>query len=183
MEEIRGRARAMLCFPQMATKAQITPEQYLDMTFEHDAEFVHGEIVHRAMPNYTYGRIQTLLSSLFEAVRSPHRLFACSDVRMKLAPDLYRIPDTAVFAIPPKTEVPEQAPLAVIEILSPDDRYHDVVQKLEEYRAWGVPNIWVVDPLAKRFAIYTDWGLQYVSSLALADYPFELTPGNLFFDL
>jgi Uma2 family endonuclease len=171
----------MLCFPQMATKAQITAEQYLHMTFEYDAEFVHGEIVERAMPKY--GRIQTLLSSLFEAVRSPHRLFACSDVRMKLAPDLYRIPDTAVFAIPPKTEVPEQAPVVVIEILSPDDRYHDVVKKLEEYRVWGASNIWVVDPLAKRFAVYTDWSLQYVSSLLLADYALELTPGVLFSDL
>jgi Uma2 family endonuclease len=167
----------------MATQAQITAEQYLHMTFEHDAEFVHGEIVERAMPSYTHGRIQTLLSSLFEAVRAPHRLFACSDVRMKLAPDLYRIPDTAVFVTPPKRELPEQAPLVVIEILSSDDRYHDVVEKLEEYRVWGVPNIWVVDPLSKRFAVYTDWGLQYVSSLALPDYPLELTSGVLFPDL
>lgn len=102
---------------------------------------------------------------------------------MKLAPDLYRIPDTAVFVTQPKSEVPEQAPLVVIEILFPDDRYHDVVEKLEEYRLWGTPNIWVVDPRAKRFAVYTDWGLQYVSSLALADYPYELTPGVLFSDL
>jgi hypothetical protein len=50
MEEIRGR-RAMLCFPQMATKAQITAEQYLHMTFEYDAEFVRGEIVERSMPD------------------------------------------------------------------------------------------------------------------------------------
>jgi hypothetical protein len=42
----------MLCFPQMATKAQITAEQYLDMTFEYDAEFVHGELVERSMPDY-----------------------------------------------------------------------------------------------------------------------------------
>jgi len=173
----------MLCFPQMATKAQITAEQYLHMTFEHDAEFVHGEIVERSMPNYTHGRIQTLLSSLFEAVRSPHRLLACSGVRMRIGPDLYRIPDIAVFVNAPKLAVPEQPPMVVGEILSPDDRYHDVVEKLDEYRMWGVPNVWVVGPLAKRFAVYTDWGLQYVSSLALADYSLELTPGILFSDL
>jgi hypothetical protein len=46
-----------------------------------------------------------------------------------------------------------------------------------------VPNIWVVDPLNKRLALYTALGLQNVSSLALADYPFELTPGILFSDL
>ena len=57
MEEIRGR-RAMLCSRQMATKAQVTAEQYLHMTFEHDAEYVHGEIVERALPDRTHSTIQ-----------------------------------------------------------------------------------------------------------------------------
>jgi hypothetical protein len=57
------------------------------------------------------------------------------------------------------------------------------MQKLEEYRIWGVPNIWVVDPRNKRLAFYTEAGLQHASSLALAGYPFELTPGVLFSDL
>ena len=38
----------MLCSRQMATKAQVTAEQYLHMTFDYDAEFVRGEIVERA---------------------------------------------------------------------------------------------------------------------------------------
>jgi Uma2 family endonuclease len=177
-----GAARAMLCFPQMATKAQITAEQYLHTTFEHDAEFVRGEIVERSMPTYLHGRIQAMLSSLFEAVRSPHRLFPCSEVRMKLAPDVYRIPDVAVFVQPPGEVVPDRAPLVVVEILSPDDRHHDLMEKLEEYRVWGVPNIWVVDPISKRLAMYSTLGLQYASSLALAEYPLELTPAVLFSD-
>jgi Uma2 family endonuclease len=57
------------------------------------------------------------------------------------------------------------------------------MEKLEEYRVWGVPNIWVVDPMAQRLSIYTEFALQNVSSLALADYPFELTPAALFSDL
>jgi Uma2 family endonuclease len=182
MEEIRGR-RAVLCFPQMATKAQITAEQYLHMTFEYDAEFVHGELVERAMPNYFHGRIETLLSSLFEALRSPYRLYACSGVRMRLAQDLYRIPDIAAFVTPPDGAVPYEPPLVVVEILSPDDRHHDLMEKLEEYRAWGVPNIWVIDPLARRLSLYSEAGLQNVSSLALSGYPFELTPSVLFSDL
>ena len=67
MAEIRG-WHAVLCFPQVATKTQITAEQYLRMTFEHDAEFVHGEIVERAMPDYIHSRIQVLLAALFESL-------------------------------------------------------------------------------------------------------------------
>ena len=100
---------------------------------------------------------------------------------MRVAPNVYRLPDVAVFAEDePKENVPSSPPVLVIEILSKDDRYYDVMEKLEQYRVWGVPNIWVVDPIAKRLSRYTEAGLQHVSSLALAHYPFELTPGSLF---
>jgi Uma2 family endonuclease len=183
MEEIRGRP-AMLCFPQMATKAQITAEQYLHMTFEHDAEYVRGEIVERSLPDYIHGKIAFLLAQALVPVARSRALYPCFEVRMRLAPNVYRIPDVSVFAgQEPKQDVPWEPPLLVIEILSKDDRYHDLMEKLEEYRVWGVANIWVVDPLSKRLSIYTESGLRNATSLALADYPFELTPSVLFSDL
>jgi len=183
MEEIRG-GGAMLCFPQMATKAQITAEQYLHMTFEYDAEYVHGEIVERSLPDYIHGKIAFLLAQALVPVTRPHPLYPCFEVRMRVAPDVYRIPDVSVFVgEEPKQSVPLDPPFLVIEILSKDDRYHDLMEKLDEYRVWGVPNIWMVDPLAKRLSVYTESGPQNVSSLPLADYPFELTPSVLFSDL
>src|SRR5580698_2228269 len=183
MEEIQGR-RGMLCFPQMATKEQITAGQYLHMTFEHDAEYVHGEIVERSMPDNVHSLIQFLILMEIGRLIQSHPLFPRPELRLRLEPRVYRIPDISVFGgKPPRESVPSTPPLLVIEILSKDDRHHNLMQKLEEYRIWGVPNIWVVDPLAKRLAAYTESGLQYVSSLALADYPFELTPCILFPDL
>jgi Uma2 family endonuclease len=183
MEEIRGR-RAMLSFPQMATKAQITAEQYLHMTFEHDAEFVRGEIVERGMPDKLHSTIQFLILMAIGRLIQSYPLFPYPELRLRLEPRVFRIPDISVYSGQrPPENVPSTPPLLAIEILSKDDRHHNLMQKLEEYRVWGVQNIWLVDPLAKRFAIYTELGLQYVSSLALADYPFELTPGVLFSDL
>ena len=40
-------------------------------------------------------------------------------------------------------------PLAVVEILSPEDRFAAVVQKCAEYEAFGVPEIWIVDPRSR----------------------------------
>jgi Uma2 family endonuclease len=174
----------MLCFEQMATKTQIRAEDYLRMTFEHDAEFVHGEIVVRSMPDLTHGRIQFLLGAELAKFSRAHPLYPCFEVRMKVAPGIYRIPDVAVFAGRlPEQQVPDQPPLVVVEILSKDDRHSDLMQKLEEYRAWGVPHIWVIDPSTQRFSMYTELGLQKVSSLSLSDYPFELTPAELFTNL
>jgi Uma2 family endonuclease len=182
MAEIRG-WRAVLCFPQVATKTQITAEQYLRMTFEHDAEFVPGEIVERAMPDYIHGRTQGLLAVLLETVSRSHALLACAGLRMKVASDGYRIADVAVFSERPREPFPDTPPQIALEILSKDDSHSDLMQKLEEYLTWGVANIGVVDPITKRFSAYTHLGLQNVSSFSLPDYSFQLTPSDLFNDL
>ena len=153
------------------------------MTFEHDAEFVHGEIVERSMPDLIHSRIQTELAIGFGGLRKSHGLCTCTELRMKVASHVYRIPDVAVYADRPSQPVPDTPPLVAIEILSPDDRHSDLMQKLEEYRLWGVQHIWVIDPATQRFSVYSELGLQNVSSLGLSDYPFQLTPAELFNDL
>jgi Uma2 family endonuclease len=170
----------MLCFEQVATRTQIRAEDYLRMTFEHDAEFVHDEIVERSMPDLTHSRIQGLMGAAF----ATHPLYPCLELRMKLSPDVYRVADVAIFVAKPREQrFPDTPPLVVVEILSKDDRYSDLTQKLEEYRKWGVANIWLIDPSARRFTSYTERLLQNVSSLCLPDYPFQLTPAELFADL
>jgi Uma2 family endonuclease len=174
----------MLLLAQVATKTQITAEQYLRMTFEHDAELVHGDIVERSMPDYVHARIQILLGVLFESLRLSHALFACAELRCKIASDVFRIPDICVIAGKgPQQSLPDRPPLVVFEVLSRDDRHSDLMQKLEEYRVWGVPNIWVIDPATQRFSIYSELGLQNVSSFVLNDYPFQLAPADLFSQL
>ena len=174
----------MLSFPQMATKAQITAEQYLHMTFEYEAEYVRGEVVERSMPDRLHSKIQLRILMAIVRLIESYPLFPYPELRLRLEAHVYRIPDVCVFAgEDPKPSVPSTPPLLAIEILSKDDRHYDLMEKLEEYRVWGVPNIWVVDPLSKRLSLYNESGLQNVSSLALADYPFELTPGVLFSDL
>ena len=168
----------------MATKAPVTADEYLHMTFEHDAAFVRGEIVERAIPDKTHSTIQfRILTEVGRLIQS-YPLFPYPELRLRLEARVFRVPEVCVFAgAPPKEEVPSDPPLLAIEILSKDDRHYNLMEKLEEYRVWGVPNIWVVDPLLKRLSLYTASGLQNASSLALAEYPLELTPAALFSDL
>jgi Uma2 family endonuclease len=94
---------------------------------------------------------------------------------MKLRDGLFLIPDVAVFS----TAVPETPPLVAIEVLSPDDRLNAVRDKLEEYRAWGVAHVWLVDPQSRR--MYTcDNGLAEVASLAVPELGVELQPTDMF---
>jgi Uma2 family endonuclease len=166
----------------MASRLQVAPEEYLSMSFEDlDREYVRGEIVERSMPDYLHGETQTELGFRFRQLRDSHRLFPCSETRMRLAAELYRIPDVAVFAgSRPEEPVPSRPPLVVVEIISPEDRYSDVLEKLAEYQEWGVPYIWVVDPHRRTLASYEAGALSRVDRLALPGYPLEFSGDDLF---
>jgi len=50
------------------------------------------------------------------------------------------------------------APELIVEVLSPDDRWHDVQEKVAEYLAVGVDVIWVLDPKSQTVQIYRSKG-------------------------
>jgi len=61
----------------------------------------------------------------------------------------------------------------VIEVLSPDDRMAAVLEKLEEYRGWGVRHVWLVDPHSRRMYAW-DAGLREVERLAAVEVGVEI---------
>jgi Uma2 family endonuclease len=165
----------------MGAKAAISVEQYLHTSFpDLDREYRDGEIVERSLPDYLHSRTQALLSFFFEALRKKLSVYACPELRLKLRKGLYLIPDVAVFwPSPPAAGVPDTPPLVAIEILSPDDRLTTVREKLEEYRAWGVKHVWLVDPHSRR--MYTcDAGFIEVAVLEIPELEIELTPEAIF---
>ncbi len=165
----------------MATKALITPEQYLATHFEREPELVHGELVERPSPTFPHGDIQLELGSRLRALARTHRMYSGVEIRMRLDQDLYRIPDIVLWEGPePPGRLPASPPLLVVEVSSPDDRLHDLLQKLEEYRVWGVQHIWLVEPELKKFHIYDHGSLREVSQLELARFDFVVAAAELF---
>jgi Uma2 family endonuclease len=131
-----------------------------------DVEYVRGEIVERGMPDLVHSGVQKRLIVLLAAMEDRHRLFAFPELRLRLAGDLFRVPDVAVFAeAPPAQLVPDHPPLCVIETVSRDDRYTELLQKLDEYHRWGVPHVWVVDPWPERSSVHDGSDLRQVPEL------------------
>jgi Uma2 family endonuclease len=160
----------------MAIKALITPQQYLATQFEREPELVHGELVERPLPNLIHGRTQQRLAVHLDGVG-----YCCTEVRMRLAEDLYRIPDVAVFEGTGPTEaVPTAPPRLVVELSSPEDRLDAMLQKLDEYRTWGVRHIWLIEPERQRIHVYDRGSLTAVSRLELAEFGFTVTAQELF---
>ena len=65
------------------------------------------------------------------------------------------------------------------EVLSVDDRLTAVREKLEEYKAWSVPHVWLVDPHGKRLYV-CEKGLMEVTSLRVPELGIELQPDRIF---
>ncbi len=161
----------------MPTTVQISLQEYLSTSYEGtDREYVHGAVIERSMPSWTHGRTQGDIVRRFGNLPQSCRLYAGTEVRMQLAPDVFRVPDVAVFAgSPPGKDVSDIPPLVAVEVLSADDRLPDVLRKLEEYREWGVPHIWLIDPQLRRQYFYRDQKLNEVPALELPGYPIQLT--------
>jgi Uma2 family endonuclease len=95
-------------------------------------------------------------------------------MRIRVRQDWYPIPDVCVYTLPaPEEEVPSRPPLLWIEILSPDDRMPDVWRKANELLAYGVPNVWIIDPETLDSELRTPHGIKDVpnKTLRLADSP------------
>jgi len=104
----------------MAAKALVAVEQYLQMSFEGpDCEFVDGEIVERNAGENPHSKAQLRLILLLSGLAAWSPLHIRPELRLRLAPERYRIPDIAVFAgEEPAEDVPSTPPLVTIEIVS-----------------------------------------------------------------
>jgi Uma2 family endonuclease len=165
----------------MGTKAALPVEEYLHTAYpDLDKEYRDGVLVERSLPDYLHSKTQGLLIVLFAALRKAFPVFVCPELRLRVRPGLYRIPDVSVFyPNEPQERVPATPPFVAIEILSLDDRMADVRNKLAEYRAWGVTYVWLVDPYSKR--MYTcDAELVEASILRITELGVELKPADIF---
>ncbi len=76
---------------------------------------------------------------------------------MRVSATRFRIPDVCVILRGPGVEpVLTQPPLICIEVLSKDDTLRSMQERVDDYRAFGVPNIWVFDPVKRRVYICRD---------------------------
>jgi Uma2 family endonuclease len=165
----------------MAPKVAVSPEEYLRTSYPNpDREYRDGETVERAMPNLEHGTAQGNIYVRFKGVGKVHRMFPTVETRLRISRTRFLIPDVAVFHPgKPAQSVPDTPPLIVVEVLSPEDRMSQVLDKLEEYRQWGVKHVWLVDPHARRLYTFGE-GLREVRSLAVPEAGLELTPGEIF---
>lgn len=164
----------------MTAKVLLSPEEYLAMRFDREPEYVRGELKDKPMPDSYHALIQALIAGYLVPLYVSHRVQPRTENRCQVAPDVYRLPDVALFPPEPFQVVPTSPPLMVAEVVSRTDSQVELIQKYREYAAWGVPHIWIVNPWVRRLAVWRDDSEISVQALALPEYGFELRPEQLF---
>jgi Uma2 family endonuclease len=163
----------------MGTQIAIPIEEYLHTSYPGtDREYRDGEVVERSMPDYLHGKCQGILFTFFIALPERLKIYPSVETRVRLSSGRVLIPDVAVFHPTEPAEVPSSPPLVAIEVLSRGDSLNEVRSKLEEYRAWGVPHVWLVDPHSRRFYRCDDRFTE-VETLELEEFGISLRSGDV----
>jgi Uma2 family endonuclease len=130
----------------------------------HVYELIDGELVRRPDMGFRHGVLQTKVARLVAEYAEAHDLgeVAGADtiVVFRRDPDLGLRPDaTFVRAERLPTGSDDERPLQivpdlVIEVVSPNDLASDVDEKIEKYRRFRVPLIWILWPRRKAVTVY-----------------------------
>ena len=141
------------------------------------ASIVRGEGGREATADFGSLQAQAEVAVPFHEQR---RLPRCHRTSFAARKGLIRVADVAVFhPEEPSEPIRPAASLSSSKSSHPGDSYSGVTEKLAEYHAWGVPNVWLVDPQLKKLYVYGG-GLREVDAFELSSPPLRLTATEIF---
>src|ERR1044072_285178 len=125
----------------------ISEEEYLHTSYDPDCGFEDGVLIERNVGTESHSWLQTALAAYFFRRRKLWGITGYAEQRIKLRVGRYRIPDFCVVQGPrAKESVLTTPPLLVIEIWSLEDRPVRVSRTIKDWRYFGVPYVWEIDP-------------------------------------
>jgi Uma2 family endonuclease len=127
--------------------ASISLAEYLSTVYDPDMDFVDGELEDRNVGEKDHAKLQFKLAKLLETSGG---YFVAIETRIQVSSTRFRIPDVCVYEEEPEEQIFTTPPLLVAEILSPEDRMSRMQRKIEDYRAMGCPDIWILDPWRRK---------------------------------
>jgi Uma2 family endonuclease len=129
--------------------ALVSVEEYLSTNYKPACDYIDGVLRQKPMPTWKHGAIQGQLMALISLAF--RQFIAGSEVAVKIRTGKYFVPDVIVQRRDRIQEpYPEEPVHLCVEILSPEDRFGEVVLKCEDYLDWGVETAWIIDPESRR---------------------------------
>jgi Uma2 family endonuclease len=136
----------------MGTTATSVPlEMYLHTAYRPDSEWIEGELRERNVGQFEHSNLQAELITYFRNQREQWKIRALPEQRIRVSANRYRVPDIVVIPLAQERKpVLTEAPLVIIEIMSPDDTAADLQDRCLEYLRNGTQKVWEFDPVRRR---------------------------------
>ena len=139
----------------------IPVEEYLKTSYRPDRDYLEGELEERNLGEKDHSALQREIIFFFRLRQADWGTFAFPEQRLQVGPRRYRIPDVCItLGKAPASQIFHEPPFVCIEILSKDDSLERLQARIDDYVAFGVPHIWVINPRTRRAWSYTADGAQ-----------------------
>lgn len=142
----------------MTTVAQkpMTAAEFAALDIDAPVELVRGEIIEMPRPVIAHGIVCKNVTVALDrwAETQTNSFVVCNDAGVLTAssPDTIRGPDVFLFQADSHSLAMlidgylPRSPDLVVEVLSPSERWQDVIAKIDEYFTAGTQEVWIVDP-------------------------------------
>lgn len=138
----------------MATGVLLPLSEYLAQTFHPDCDYLDGVIEERNVGEISHSDAQGR-AYLFVLTQTKG-FWAGVEVRVQVNSTRFRVPDvTIVRGGKPTGRVITVPPEVAIEVLSPEDRAAGIQSRIDDYLAFGISCVWVINPENQRAWIHT----------------------------
>lgn len=127
-------------------------------------ELVKGKSVPMTPTGYLHGMIESTLAGRLKNFVDQHGsgkvmvgevgIYTQRDPDTVRAADILFISNRRMEQIKSKGYL-DVAPELIVEIISPGDRWCNIIDKLDEYFSIGVQHVWLVDPRHRQVFVYT----------------------------
>ena len=146
----------------------ISVEEYLRTVTDPDCEYVDGALEERAVGELDHASWQKALIKWFVTRESELGIRVYPELRVQVAVDRFRVPDVTLLSrTAPREQIITHAPLAVFEILSPEDSMTRMLDKLADYERMSIAGIWVIEPKKLQYYRYREGQLTPASVFEL----------------
>jgi len=165
----------------MASTTLIQVSEYLKTSYRPDCDYVEGRLEQRNAGEHDHAALQAALILWFGQRQQEWNIEVLPEQRMQISTARFRVPDVCLVSLSqPVEQILTKPPLACIEILSPEDTMRRMQERIEDYRRFGVRNIWVLDPGAKKAYDCGTSGWLEATEFQIAGTPIRLVLAEVF---
>lgn len=135
--------------PSVPDAPLVSIDAYLAASYpDGDREYLDGVVMERNLGTPVHSALQKILIVHLAAFEKRLRIAVRPECRTRIAETRYRVPDVLVMERPFRQtdRVVLEAPLLIVEIVSPEDKHSETLRRFREYENLGVRYIAQMDP-------------------------------------